>query len=79
MKHLHSVDYNKLDEEMCKNPHFRSIEYNLTVGFLLQRHLYQPLKHARTSWRVFDVCSAAAGGQDGHGFCVTELQSISFL
>lgn len=35
MKHLHSVDYNKLDEEMCKNPHFQSIEYNLTVdGFV---------------------------------------------
>lgn len=75
MKYLHSVD-NKLDEEMCKNPH---LEYNLTVEFLLQRHLYQPLKHARTSCRVPDVCSAAAGGQDGHGFCVTELQSISFL
>lgn len=79
MKHLHSVDYNKLDEEMCKNPHFWSTEYNLTLESLLQRHLYQALKGARTSCRVPDVCSAAAGGQDGHGFCVTELQSISFL
>lgn len=32
-----------------------------------------------TSCRVPNVCSAAAGGQDGHGVCVTQLQSVSFL
>lgn len=32
-----------------------------------------------TSSRAVDAGGAGAGGQDGHGVCVAELQSISFL
>lgn len=34
---------------------------------------------ALTSSRVADAGGAAGGGQDGHGVCVAELQSVSFL
>lgn len=32
-----------------------------------------------TSSRVANAGGAAGGGQDGHGVCVAELQSVSFL
>lgn len=34
---------------------------------------------ALTCSRVADAGGAAGGGQDGHGVCVAELQSVSFL
>ena len=39
----------------------------------------KPLQGLLTSSRVADAGGAAGGGQDGHGVCVTELQSVSFL